>query len=68
MKPILKKMGIEFLLSVSLIAPVFLFHELIHTYWVVATAAYLTVILTGRKLEIGINCKNDCKCDKDCKS
>ena len=62
MKPILKKIGIEFLLSVSLLAPVYLFHEYAHDYWVGVSAAYLTVIITGRKLEIGTNCK----CDKDC--
>ena len=64
-KQILKKMGIEFLLAVSLLAPVYLFHEYAHDYWVGVSAAYLTVIITGRKVEVGINC--DCKCDKDCK-
>ena len=49
----------EFLLTISLITPVFLFHEFIHDYWIGATTGYLTAIIMGRKIE---GCKdNNCK-------
>ena len=41
----------EFLLTISLIAPVFLFHELIHDYWIGATTGYLTAIIMGKARE-----------------
>ena len=61
MKNKLKKLGFEFLITLSLLAPVYLFHEYAHDYWLGVSAAYLTVIITGRKLEVGINCD---KCEK----
>ena len=42
---------LELALVLSLIVPVFLFHEFLHSYWIGITTAYLTVVITGRKYE-----------------
>ena len=51
MKDKLKRLALEFLLTISLIAPVFLMHEFFHDYWVGGVTAYLTVIIMGKTRE-----------------
>ena len=51
MKDKLKRLGLEFLLTISLIAPVFLMHEFLHDYWIGGVTAYLTVIIMGKTRE-----------------
>ena len=42
---------LELLLTISLIMPVYLFHEFAHDYWIGATTAYLAVIIMGKNRE-----------------
>ena len=51
MKKKIKGLVLEFLLTLSLITPVYLFHEFAHDYWIATTVPYLTIILMGKARE-----------------